>query len=109
MKCKYYKPHFGTILHYLTCLYSIEGPEGGMLHIIVADGNLTDSDIQYCLDYCEKNKDRKGYEIGKLICNELKKLSLSERKVIYELSQYDFECVDEKCCKCWAIADKGEA
>lgn len=27
---------------------------GGMLHIVLDDGNLDDDDIQWCIDYCNE-------------------------------------------------------
>ena len=85
-KCKHYTKHLDTIRAYISCLYAMHNGEfctGGLLHIVTDDGNLEDHHIQWCLDKCEKHPEREDSEIGKLICKELLKLPMEQRKLIY--------------------------
>lgn len=105
MKCKYYSQHLETIQRYIECLYSIEGCScGGLLHILTDDGNVQDNDIDWCLEYIEReeNRGREEYEISKLICKEMKKLSLPQRKLVYGYGPYSFICNEpyNRCCEC---------
>lgn len=52
----------------------------GSLHIILADGNLRESDIDFCIKWCIKENDWEGYVLAQI----LKLLSLTQLKKIYE-------------------------
>ena len=85
--CKYYIKRIDTIKAYISCLYDMHDGEfctGGNLHIVTDDGNLEDHHIKWCLDRCENSPDREDSEIGKLICTELLKLSMEQRRLVYE-------------------------
>jgi hypothetical protein len=66
---------------------------GGMLHIILDDGNLEDEHILWCIEYCnrDENKDR----IDKYLCLEIahKMLQMNEfeRRLVY-YGDLGFEC-----------------
>lgn len=82
MVCKYYNKHMDTILEYCKCLYKLDGCAcGGKLHIVLDDNNIEDTHILFCLNECIKHPEEEESEIGKLICMELLKLSMEERKV----------------------------
>lgn len=83
MNCKYYNPHMETIIEYCRCLYELDGCAcGGLLHILLDDGNYRDDDILFCLNLCITNPDEEESDIGILICKEYLKLSMDERNVL---------------------------
>ena len=111
MACKYYNKHMDTILEYCKCLYKFEGcAAGGMLHIVLDDGNIENNHILFCLNECIKHPEAEEAEIGKLICMELLKLSMNERKAFYwywngfELPYIDSEFCDT-CDGCNVLED----
>ena len=98
--CKYYKPHLETIRQLVSCLYDLDGCAcGGLAHIVTDDNNL-DDDIQWVIEYCDRegNKDRTERGLVKLICEELLKLSMQERILVME--PYIALSCDGKCEKC---------
>lgn len=102
--CRHYNKHLDTIREYISCLYHLDGcGTGGLLHIVLDDGNLEDNHIQWCLEQCEANPDQEEAEIGKLICKELLKLPMQQRRLVYE---HDYKivlrCLGPSGCKeCW--------
>lgn len=53
---------------------------GGNCHLVLDDGNLEDSDIQFCKGYCAK-----AYDIdGLYIMREMLSMSLEERQKVYD-------------------------
>ena len=107
--CKYYNMHLDTIRAYISCLYNLPGCcTGGLLHITLDDGNLEDSHIQWCLEQCETHSENEESEIGKLICKELLKIPMTQRRLVY---QHDWKTESEcwghdHCAQCWI--EKGE-
>lgn len=86
-QCKYYTKRIETIKAYISCLYDMHDGEfctGGLLHIVTDDGNLEDHHIKHCLNGCNNHPESEEAEIGKLICNELLKLSMEQRRLVYE-------------------------
>lgn len=85
--CKYYIKRIQTIKDLISCLYRLDDGNcctGGLLHIVTDDGNLEDSHIQWCLERCEVETEREEAGLGKLICNELLKLTMEQRRLVYE-------------------------
>lgn len=85
--CKYYTKHIETIRAYISCLYGLDDGNcctGGLLHIVTDDGNLEDDHIKWCLNECNNHPEKEESEIGKLICNELLKLPMEQRRLVYE-------------------------
>lgn len=85
-KCKFYDKHIDTIKAYIHCLYGLDDGNcctGGLLHIVTDDGNLEDDDIRFCLNLCNEHPEREESEIGKLFCNELLKLPMEKRRLVY--------------------------
>ena len=52
----------------------------GSLHIVLDDGNLEDSSVEFCLKYAEEKGDTEGAELARILL----KLSISQRKKIRE-------------------------
>ena len=99
-QCKYYTKRLDTIREYISCLYKLEDCcTGGLLHIVTDDGNLENNDIKWCLDECRNHPECEESEIGKLICNELLKLSMEQRRLVYEPEWViDAFCNGHDCC-----------
>lgn len=103
-ECKHYNKHLDTIRAYISCLYGLDDcGAGGLLHIVVDDGNLRDRDIVFCLNECYKHPEREEAELGKLICMELLKLPMEQRKLVYMHDWRIAECCEEvrSCEECW--------
>lgn len=86
-ECKYFIKRVNTIRDLIACLYDLDDGNcctGGLLHIVADDGNLEDHHIQFCLDECIKHSEREEAGLGKLICEELLKLSMEQRRLVYE-------------------------
>lgn len=107
--CKYYIKHLDTIKAYINCLYALDGClTGGLLHIVTDDGNLEDSDIQWCLDNCTAHPEREDAGIGKLICEELLKLPMEQRRLVCETeSVVEAFCKGSDRCDRCPICNKG--
>ena len=61
--------------------YSIPGNSaGGSLHVVLDDGNIGDDSIRFCLCECDKDSDKKGAELCKLLL----RMSKTQRKKIYQ-------------------------
>lgn len=58
---------------------------GGNLHIILNDGNIENSDIQYCLKLCKEKNDLLGIELSELL---LKASKTQRKKLINSYSKY---------------------
>lgn len=83
-KCKYFSPKLNMIRELINCLIQIEGCiNGGLAHIIVIDDNFKDEDIQTVLKNCNENPDRIEVGLVKLICEELLKLSIEQRALLF--------------------------
>ena len=60
--------------------YSIEdNSAGGSLHCVLDDGNLTDSDVEWCINFAKENYDYKGVGLGVM----LSCLSYEQREELY--------------------------
>jgi hypothetical protein len=63
-------------IHY----YSLDGnSSGGNLHIVLDDGNIENSSIEFCMKKCIENNDLLGLEL----CQMLLSASKTQRKKIY--------------------------
>lgn len=82
-KCKFYKPYFDTLKKIIDGYYKLPGcGAGGPLHILLDDDNYDIGSINFCIDYCFKNRHEYENEVctlGIMICNEYAKMSLEER------------------------------
>lgn len=100
--CKYYTPHFKTIRELISCLYSLEGCCcGGLLHILVDDNNYEDHHITFCMQECLNHPEREESKLGLLICEEILKLSMNERHILFysmDLGLDEITCHDSHDC-----------
>ena len=63
--------------------YKKEGNEcGGNCHLVLDDGNLEDSDIQFCKGYCAHADDNEGLSI--MSC--MLQLNPEERQKVYDVA-----------------------
>lgn len=86
MNCKYHKNEIDEVLKLVKYLYEDLGECcGGLLHIVLDDGNLDDDDIQWCLNHCNKedNKDRKDKSVCIEIAQRMLNMTEFERRLIY--------------------------
>lgn len=110
-RCKFYDAHLETINTYITALYNLpECGTGGLLHIVLDDGNVDDKSITFCLKECAANPEREEWLIGMLICSELLKLPEEKRRLLDRLAYMEFRCPmedgQEKCKSCYIATGK---
>lgn len=75
-----YKPTIPEVLPIVKEYYAQPGNgAGGNLHIVLDDGNINDSSVEYCMNICKENNDKKGIEL----CNKLMRMSKTQRRKIY--------------------------
>lgn len=78
-------PTINEVVPLVNKYYSMpENGCGGSLHNVLDDGNISDRDILFCLDEAKKNGDKEGIELANLLL----KMSKTQRKKIYLLTQY---------------------
>lgn len=53
---------------------------GGCLHIVLDDGNISDSDVKYCLEYSKQQNDSRAIKLAELLLQ----MSKTQRKKIYK-------------------------
>ena len=100
-ECKYFNKHLYTIAELINCLYELEDCLcGGLAHVVVDDDNFNDDAINFVLDLCNKegNKDKEEVGLVKLICEELKKMSIQQRALLFS-SYQSYRC-DKDCENC---------
>lgn len=106
--CKYYNEKVAYINKLVRLLYDDLGECcGGLLHIVLDDGNLEDHNIQWCIEYVNKpeNADREDRLICLEIATKMLDLSIEERALIYHMGM-GFECEIIDCSNC--VIEKGE-
>ena len=99
--CTYFTNRLITIAKLIECLYELEGCIcGGLAHVVLDDDNFDDNSINFVLELCnqEENKDEEEAGLAKLICEELKKLSIQQRALLFS-SYYSYKC-DGNCKDC---------
>lgn len=104
--CKYFKPRIETIRKMISTLYDLDNCCcGGIAHVVIDDNNYQDHHLKYVISECskEENRDREEIGIAKLICEELLKLSIQERALLFS-SYYSYRC-DGNCKNC--LIEKG--
>lgn len=98
--CKYYNPKLNMIRHLITCLYELDGCVcGGLCHIVTDDNNIDDDDLTFVIGECIKEPDRLESGLCKLICEELLKLSMQQRALVFSSYYADVLC-DHDCKIC---------
>ena len=79
------KPTIPEVLPLIREYLSKEGNgTGGDYHILLDDGNVSDGDVEFCLDWARKNKDELGIKIGKLLLRMSKTQRLKLASFTYE-------------------------
>lgn len=89
-------------------LYSLKGCScGGLGHAVFDDNNIDDEDLDCTIQWCQEpeNEDRPEKDLVIFMCNQMKKLTLEERKYLYTLMWIDwdfdaFYCLDDNCEDC---------
>lgn len=98
--CKYYKPHMNTIRELIACLYNLDGCcAGGLCHIITDDDNIDDPSLKTVIIEAKKHPEATESGLSILICEELLKLSLQERALLFS-SYYNYDVCCKECCMC---------
>jgi hypothetical protein len=100
--CKHYTPHMETVRILISSLYELEGCAcGGIAHVVLDDDNFDDSTIKFVLDECSKEENQDLEEVGlaKLIMEELLKLSIQQRALLYS-GYYAPPMCDLNCDQC---------
>ena len=89
MRCKYWSEDIDKINLLVEILYDDLGECcGGLLHIVLDDGNLEDHHILWCRNECDKreNWDRHDRLLCKRIANEMLGLTMEQRRLLYQQS-----------------------
>jgi hypothetical protein len=77
----------------------LEQSAGGLLHIVLDDGNVEDEHIKWCIDYC--NREENANRVDKYLCLEIAhkmlELDMNQRRLIYYGTR--IEC-DGDCSHC---------
>lgn len=98
--CKYYKPHLNTIRELISCLYQLEGCcGGGLCHIVTDDDNIDDESLLCVIEQAKANPEETESGLAILICEELLKLSLPERALLFSNFYTDILC-EHRCSEC---------
>ena len=109
MRCMYWTKEVGEVCKLVKTLYEDMGEgAGGMLHIVLDDGNLDDDDLQWCIEYCnrEENTDRHDKGICLEIAHRMLNLSKEQRTLIYY--QWDSEFCSDNCEECVITSEEDE-
>lgn len=59
-------------------LYLHNNPSWGSLHIVLADGNVSDKDVNFCFEWATRHDDPEGAELAKILL----KMSKTQRMKI---------------------------
>ena len=108
MNCKYNSKMVEYVGKLVKLLYEDLGECcGGLLHIVVDDGNLEDEHIQFCIDECnkEENLNRSDRYICLEIAHKMLKMNEHERRLVY-YNDIGFHCGKE--CENCAIEHEEE-
>ena len=109
MKCIYWIKEVEEVCKLVKTLYDDMGEGcGGMLHIVLDDGNIDDDDLQWCIEYCnrEENADRHDKSICLEIAHRMLNLSKEQRMLIYY--QWDGEFCSDNCDECVITSEEDE-
>lgn len=97
--CKHYDPKLEMIRELIACLYSLDGcSAGGIAHVLTDDNNFNDSTIEIVRQCCDEEPDRLEVPLVRLICDELSKMSIPQRALLF--SGYYSEKVCTGCVGC---------
>jgi hypothetical protein len=86
-KTKTNKPTLPEVIPLVLDYYAKEGNcAGGNLHIVLDDGNLQNSSIEYCLKCAEEENDVDGVVLAKLLLL----MSHTQRKHLYRMNKLNW-------------------
>lgn len=66
--------------------YLEKNPAGGSLHIVLDDGNVEDSHVEFCIEYARQNGDIEGNRLGKILLGKSKSQRLGVHNRISKLN-----------------------
>lgn len=101
-RCMYWDEDIDRINLLVEILYEDLGECcGGLLHIVLDDGNLEDHHIKWCREQCEKreNFNRSDRLLCKRIATEMLGLTMEQRKLVYYSNGFDLKC-NRQCDEC---------
>ncbi len=79
------KPTVPEVLPLVQAYYATPGNEvGGALHLVLSDGNVNDSHVQFCLNAARERGDEKGIELAELLL----RMSRTQRLKLYRAKHY---------------------
>lgn len=85
------KPSLPTVCERFTAYYQRPGNGGwGSLHIILADGNVSDAHVEFCISHAAENGDTEGEALARVLLT----MSRTQRRKLPRLLQ---ERVNECC------------
>ena len=108
-KCIYWSEEVKEICKLVKTLYDDMGEScGGMLHIVLDDGNIEDWNLQWCIEYCnrEENANRHDKNICLEIAHKMLNLSKEQRQLVYY--QWDGEFCSDNCDECVITGEDDE-
>lgn len=109
-KCKYEDQKVTYVNKLVHLLYDDLGEScGGMLHIVLDDGNVDDDDIEWCIAYVNRteNRGRPDYYISMEIATKMLELSIKQRRLIY-YTDIGFSCGEDCDCQTCVIEHEKE-
>lgn len=71
------RPKVPEVARFARAYYNDHGV-GGSLHIVLDDGNLEDSSVQFCIERAEERGDAPGAELGRMLLQ----MTLTQRRSV---------------------------
>ena len=79
------RPNIPEVLPLIRAYYTKpENAVGGSLHIVLEDGNVSDGNVESCLEYAREHNDRDGEALAGLLLQ----MSKTQRRKLYRMSHY---------------------
>lgn len=100
--CRYWDEDIDRVNLLVEILYEDLGECcGGLLHIVLDDGNLEDHHILWCREQCEKRENFSRHDrlLCKRIATEMLGLTMEQRRLVYYSDGFDLKC-DRNCKEC---------
>lgn len=106
--CKHWTTEMLTAHALMSGIYELKSC-GGAAHIVTDDGNLRDSDLDFCLSLCNREPNRPEAPLVRLFCEIMKKLTMIQRTIVVEFAGHfcgeePIECLEgDKCEECMFV------
>ena len=82
------KPTVPQVQPIVDAFYAIDGNGvGGVLHIVLDDGNVHDDHVQFCIDRAETEGDARGAALGRVLLS----MSRTQRRKLATCLSYSWE------------------